>query len=111
MDTLENYRQIIEQVLTQYTHTSYANVSVQNEAIFDPHHNRYCIISSGWDGVRRIHGCLIQVDIIDQKVWIQRDDTEDGIAYELEEAGIPKTSIVLGFKDVEVRKHTGYAIA
>ena len=111
MDILDNYRQIIEKVLMQQTKTSYANVSVQNEAIFDHNHNRYCIISSGWDGVRRIHSCLIHIDIIDQKVWIQRDDTEDGIAYELEEAGIPKTSIVLGFKDVEVRKYTGYAVA
>ena len=111
MDILDNYRQIIQKVLIQHTNTSYANVSVQNEAIFDHNHNRYCIISSGWDGVRRIHGCLIHIDIIEQQVWIQRDDTEDGVAYELEEAGIPKTSIVLGFKDVGVRKYTGYAVA
>jgi hypothetical protein len=44
-------------------------------------------------------------------VWIQRDDTEDGIAYELEDAGIPKTSIVLGFKQPEVRQYTDYAVA
>ncbi len=111
MDTLENYRQIIQDLLVQYTNTSYANVDVQNEAIFDKKNDRYCIISGGWDDVIRIHGCLIHIDIINDKVWIQRDDTEDGIAYELENAGIPKSSIVLGFKNPEVRQYTEYAVA
>ncbi|NEP33849.1 element excision factor XisI family protein, partial [Moorena sp. SIO3B2] len=37
--------------------------------------------------------------------------TEDGIAGELLEAGIPKERIVLGFKSPGVRKHTGFAVA
>ncbi|TGO02396.1 FdxN element excision controlling factor protein [Candidatus Thiomargarita nelsonii] len=111
MDTLENYCQIIQKVLAQYTKISYANVDVQNEAIFDQTNDRYCVISGGWDEVRRIHGCLIHIDVINGKVWIQRDDTEDGIAYELENAGIPKSSIVLGFKNPDVRQYTEYAVA
>jgi len=111
MDTLENYRQIIQNVLMPYTHISYANVDAKNEVVFDQIHDRYCVLSGGWDDVRRIHSCLIHIDIINDKVWIQRDDTEDGIAYELEEAGIPKMSIVLGFKGPEVRQYTDYAVA
>ncbi len=41
---------------------------------------------------------------------MQRDDTEDGVTYDLE-AGIPKDKIVLGFHPVNVRQHTGYAVA
>ena len=54
---------------------------------------------------------MIHVDIVDGKIWIHRDGTEDGIAGELEEAGIPKSAIVLGFREPDVRPYTGYAVA
>jgi len=50
-------------------------------------------------------------DIIDGKIWIQRDGTEYGIANELVEAGIPKEHIVLGFQSEEVRPYTDFAVA
>jgi hypothetical protein len=53
----------------------------------------------------------MHLDIVDGKIWIQRDGTEDGIAYELEEAGVPKSDIVLAFHSEDVRPHTGYAVA
>ncbi len=65
----------------------------------------------GWEEVRQVHGCIIHVEIIEGKIWIHRDGTEDGIARELLEAGIPKECIVLGFKSPSVRKHTGFALA
>jgi len=109
--TLENYRNIIEKVLSQYTNIPYVYGEIQNQAIFDRKNDHYLIMSIGWEGARRIHGCLIQVDIIDGKVWVQRDGTEDGVTYELEEAGIPKHDIVLGFHEPDVRQYTGYAVA
>jgi len=69
------------------------------------------LVHVGWENRKRIHGCIIHVDIIDSKVWIQYDGTEDGIALELEEAGIPKDKIVLGFKTPDIRKYTGYAVS
>jgi hypothetical protein len=39
----------------------------------------------------------LHLDILNGKVWIQRDGTEDGIADELEAAGIPRSDIVLAF--------------
>ena len=50
-------------------------------------------------------------EIIDGKIWVQRDDTEDGVTYDLEEAGIPKDKIVLDFHPLHLRPHTGYAVA
>ncbi|HIE29079.1 TPA: hypothetical protein EYP66_17540 [Candidatus Poribacteria bacterium] len=35
---------------------------------------------------------------------------QSGIADELEEAGVPKDKIVLGFRSPDVRKYTGYAV-
>lgn len=42
---------------------------------------------------------------------MQRDGTEDGIANELVQAGIPKEDIVLGFHEPDVRPYTGFAVA
>ena len=39
------------------------------------------------------------------------DDTEEGVATDLLEAGVPKEDIVLGFRHPKVRQHTGFAVA
>ncbi len=111
MDTLNKYRKSIEKVLKNYINISYANGEIENEIILDRINDRYLIMSVGWENVRRIHGCVVHIDIIDGLIWIQRDGTEDGIATELEQEGIPKNKIVLGFHEPDVRQHTGYAVA
>ncbi len=111
MGTLNAYRQAVRDVLVQYLDIRYAYGKITNEAVFDESNDRYMVVSVGWDPPRRVHSCLLHVDIVDAKVWIQEDNTEDGIAGELEEAGIPKADIVLGFHEPEVRQYTGYAAA
>ena len=114
MDTiekLEKYRRIIHDVLRPYLSIRYANGDITNEALFDPENDRYTVISVGWQGDHRVHHSLIHLDIINGKVWIQRDGTEEGIGYELEAAGIPKSDIVPAFHPESVRSHTGYAVA
>jgi hypothetical protein len=110
MDTVERYRQIIERILTDYAQIPYAYGDIRSQTVFDRLNDHYLLINVGWDR-RRVHGCLVHVDIIDGKVWIQRDGTEEGIATELEAAGVPKEHIVLAFRSPEMRKHTGYATA
>ena len=111
MDTIDTYRQIIQKVLAEYVRLQYAYGNIQNEAVFDREADRYLVVSLGWQKVKRIHGCLIHIDIIDGKVWIQRDGTEHGIANDLVDAGIPKDKIVLGFREPEVRRYTEFAVA
>jgi hypothetical protein len=111
MDRLDNYRQNIRDVLKPYTNINYANVKVKNRQIFDPETDRYLILSEGWDRQQHLHSCLIHVEIIDGKVWIQLDNTEDGVAEELIRSGILKEDIVLGFHEPEIRRHTGFAVA
>jgi hypothetical protein len=111
MDSLTHYRQIVEQVLTQHLEINYANGTIQNEPIFDREAGRFVIISSGWQGARRIHGCLMHINIQDGKVWIQYDGTKHGIANELVAAGIPRDQIVLGFYSSATRQYTDFAVA
>lgn len=107
---VDQCRDIIERILTEYTTIPYAYGDIHTEAVFDRARDRYLLVNVGWDNTRRVHGSLVHVDIINGKVWIQRDGTEDGIATELVAAGIPKEQIVLGFRAPDVRKYTEFAV-
>ena len=111
MDTIDQDRQTIERVLLEHTRVPYAHCEIQIEAVFDRERDRYLLVNVGWDRGARVHGALVHVDLIGGKFWIQRDDTEEGIASELVSAGIPKDRIVLAFRRPQVRKHTEYAEA
>jgi hypothetical protein len=112
MDSLkEKYRQIIQKILEDYAAFLGQEDGIQQELIFDRERDRYLLVETGWHNRKRIYGPFLHLDIIDDKVWIQHDGTEDGIAYELEAAGIPKDHIVLAFKSLERRRLTEYAVS
>ncbi|NEO91119.1 MAG: XisI protein [Moorea sp. SIO3G5] len=111
METLERDREIIQKIISEYAQIPYSYGEIERNSVFDCDRDRYLLMIVGWEEVRQVHGCIIHVEIIDGKIWIHRDGTEDGIAGELLEAGIPKERIVLGFKSPGVRKHTGFAVA
>ncbi len=112
MDKVAHYREIIESILRPFVLRHYANADIQNEVVFDRENDHHLVMQVGWQQrIRRIHGCLIHLDIINGKVWIQRDGTEEGIVSELEAAGIPKSDIVPGFHPEQDRPLTGYAVA
>jgi hypothetical protein len=110
MDTLSEDRRLIETILTEHASIPYAHGRIDRLTVFDRERDHYLLVISGWDD-RRVHGCVVHVDLIDGKFWIQRDGTEDGIAGDLERAGVPKGRIVLGFREPKVRPYTGYAVA
>jgi hypothetical protein len=111
MDSLTATRQAIEQVLSVYTRIPYAHGELRCEAIFDRKHDRYALVTLGWNAGQRVHFVLVHVEIVDGKVWIEKDNTEDGVAAELVQAGVPKSQIVLAFRPPEVRQYTEYAVA
>lgn len=111
MDNLNEYRDLIEKVLLERVGPPDLRSEVERHVIFDRVHDRYLMMKVGWHNDWRIHACPIHLDIIDGKIWIQEDGTEDGVATDLEAAGIPKDKIVLAFHEPEVRQFTGYAAA
>ncbi|MBV8129252.1 MAG: XisI protein [Planctomycetaceae bacterium] len=111
MDTVEHYRHLIESILIDLARIPYAHGDIELQTIFDREKDHYVLMLVGRDGVRRVHGCLVHVDIRGGKLWIQRDGTERGVARELLEAGVPKDHIVLAFRSPEMRKATDFAIA
>jgi len=111
MDQVEQYRTVIQQVLSDYAAIPYANLDLTTQTVFDLNNDHYLLVNVGWQGSRYIHTCIVHIDIQDNKIWIQRDNTEAGIALDLEDAGISPQNIVLGFREPHLRPHTGYAVA
>ncbi|MGK7877881.1 MAG: XisI protein [Xenococcaceae cyanobacterium] len=111
MDRLNHYRKLIKEILTAHSKVPYKHGKIKFETVFDTESDRYLLIILGRENKRYEHGCLIHVDIIDEKIWVQRDGTEIGVANEFVAAGVPKNEIVLGFKSPERRKDTEFAIA
>lgn len=111
MDKLNQYREIIRRIIQEYGSYKPAYGQVEREVIIDPIRDHYELMNVGWDGVQRIHGCVIHLDIINGKIWIQHDGTNRPVADALLEAGVPKEDIVLGFHPEYVRADTEFAVA
>ena len=110
MDRLSKYREIVKNLIRDYARHKPAVGEVEIETIFDESHDHYELMYSGWHKRRRIHGCVIHVDIREGKIVVQHDGTESGIAQELLEAGVEREHIVLAFHSPELRKkYTDYA--
>ena len=109
METLERYRQIIQQLLAERA-TRGGDEQVEAQTIFDAERDHYQLIYVGWHNKKRVFGPVLHLDIKDGKVWIQWNGTEDDIAAELEALGVPKQNIVLGFHAPIMRQFTEYAV-
>jgi XisI protein len=111
MDKLDLYRQSIQSLLCNYASIPVANGEIESQTVFDVLQDHYQVVNIGWNGDRRVYGCVIHIDIRGQKVWIQHNSTELQIAQELAAMGIPREDIILGFQAPYVREYTGYGVA
>ena len=111
MTKLEQYRDAIKKMLTQYGSYKRAYGEVENQVVFDSIHDHYQLVHLGWEDKKRIYGCSIHLDIKDGKIWIQCNSTDIDIAQELIELGVNKQDIVLGFHPPYMRRYTDYAVS
>ena len=65
----------------------------------------------GWENRKFHHYCLFHFDVIDGKIWIQANNTEEMVGDELMKRGVRQSDIVLGFQPEYAREHTGFAAA
>jgi hypothetical protein len=111
-ETLKQWRQTIKTILTDLAAIPFPDVvNMMAKTVFDEASDIYLVVVEGWQDVRRLHGCLVHVEIKGDKIWVQQDGTEDGVVADLLAAGIPKQYIVLGFKSPQSRAHTDFAVA
>jgi len=63
------------------------------------------------DNTRRVHCCIFHFDIKDGKIWLQENNTDIEIDEDLEEMGISKKEIVVGFHHPSMRQYSKYAVS
>lgn len=110
MDRIENYRQLLSEILSEHASIPYSHGEISSIVIVSQDRNHFLIVNEGWDGKKRVHGCLVHAEIRDGKIWIHYDGIEDGITEELVAKGVPKDKIILAFHPPYIRPHTGYAV-
>ena len=109
MAKIEEYRRYVRKLIEQYGayKPSYGDVEV--ETILDMERDHYELVNVGWHHQQRIRGCVLHIDIKGEKIWIQHDGTEKGVANDLVALGVPKEDIVLAFHAPYKRRFTGFA--
>ena len=113
MDKLLKQQKAIIEVLEYYA-ARFNNGDINNikyYVIKDKENHHYQLISMGFRKGIFIHNCIFHFDIINEKVWLQANNTDILIADELIEKGVPKDEIVLGFHEPHLRQYTGFAVA
>ena len=108
-DKLTRYRQIVRRLVEEYASYKPSHGQIDTEAVIDPARDHYEVMHVGWDGVRRVHGSVLHLDIIGGKIWVQYDGTSRPVAEELLASGVPREDIVLGFHPADLRRHTEFA--
>ncbi|MEZ4732173.1 MAG: XisI protein [Caldilineaceae bacterium] len=98
---IETYKKCVRDLLLPYESLRTDRSKV--ELIFDNERMRYMAVRVGWADRKRLHLCLVHIDIYDGKIIIQCNNTEDLIISELEEMGVPRQDICSGFLPPEVR--------
>ncbi|MBE9084823.1 XisI protein [Tolypothrix sp. LEGE 11397] len=78
--------------------------------IFDNDNDHYQLAYVGWNGDKRVFGPVLHFDILNGKIWIQYNGTEELIAEKLVECGVPNYDIVIGFYSPFKRQFTAYAV-
>ncbi len=113
MDKLTKYRELIKRILTKYQEITNHRPTpgVERLLLMDDERGQYMWLNLGWSGDERVNNVTVYVRIRDGKFWIEEDWTEDGIATDLLEAGVPKEDIVLAFHEPEMRAYTEFAAA
>lgn len=111
MDKLTHYRQILRDLVTQYGSYKPSYGEIETEVLIDQTENHFQLLRVGWLNGSRVHGMTLHFDLIDSKIWIQRNGTDREITDELMEAGVPKEDIVLAFHPENVRQYTGFAVS
>ncbi len=114
MDRIARFQKNILSIMEEYADArkgsnTDTDTQVAYRTVVDEQHHRYQLVLVGWQHRERIYHIIFHVEIINNKVWIEEDNSEDSFAEMLVEKGVSKKDIVLGYFSEFHRKHTEYA--
>lgn len=110
---MSKYRVLIQKLLSK--HAALENGppkdDVETHILFDEQRDHYMLFRTGWWRDRRIRTAGLYVRLVNDKIWIEEDRTEEGLATDLLAAGVPNEHIVLAFHHPQMRPFTEFAVA
>lgn len=111
MDRVEDYRAIIHRLLEDHRQLFAGQPAggVETAVVRDDENGEYLLMRVGWRGSTRVRRPAFYLRLKDGKIHIEEDWTQEGIATELLEAGVPHDDIVLAFHPPELRSLTEFA--
>ncbi|MEM8639672.1 MAG: XisI protein [Cyanobacteria bacterium P01_G01_bin.54] len=83
----------------------------ENVLIFDDEHGHYLFVIMGWNKTERLKSTMIHLRLKNDKIWIEEDWTEEGVATDLLATGLTHQEMVLAFHPPQIRHHTDFAVA
>lgn len=111
MDTHLDYPALIKTILLEHAKLKPSYGEIEPHLVFDDERKEYLLLDIGWNDRRYVYGSLAHIQLVQDKIWLHYDGTEEGIAMDLVAAGVPKTDIVLGFRPPKLRPYTDFAAA
>ncbi len=112
MDNTKKYSIIIQKVLEEFVATRKSSKNeIQTLLLCDTVRHHYQIVRMGWPNEQQVFNVIFHIDLIDGKIWVQRNMSDYDIVGDIEVQGVPKKDIVLAFHIPEMRAHTAYALA
>ena len=114
VEKIEKLREAVKKSLLEWKEFITPRIAPEDQkleakVVFDDENCNYLLLFLGWKRNQRVHSLLIHIEIKNDKIWIQEDNTEEGVAVDLEKYGVAKSNIVLGFQPPSVRPFTEYA--
>ncbi len=116
MGKKKKYRKAILKILKKFSKIKFCNFDGSNLLVADRKNHHYLILTvgrynSGSDKGVFAHDSPLHFDILNGKIWVQRNMTEWDVGEMLEKSGISKKEIVIGFLSPTMREFSEYAVA
>ena len=115
MDRVKKYRTVLKDVLKAYAaeevNQKRSPDDMQIRLIMDTENDHYQVLYAGWRNDQQIFSVVFHFDIIDGKIWVQRNISDYDIVEDIEQKGVPKSDIVLAFHAPAMRPFMEYATA
>lgn len=92
--TKERYEQIVRELLTEYAQIPHLQETLNDETIFDLESGRFMLVTIGWQNGKRVNTIVLHLDVTEDHIWIQCNNTDQDIKAELVQRGISETQII-----------------
>jgi len=98
--------------MKDYAQHPYRNApEIELQILSDYENNHFQLVAVGWDKNKFFHDTIFHFDIKNEKIWIQRNETDILVADLLMSKGVNREDIILGFVPLYARPYSGFAVA